>query len=302
MQERRGSLTPPPRAVYNPARTGEEGDNVVGSTIGGYVVDQELGGGSTAYVYRAHRMDNGLTVAIKVLHTYLVKNTTIVERFRREAEVIAALQHPHIVVFYEYIEDGDRFCYVMEYLDTYTLETVLERKRRVPITIAVPIACELCDALAYAHSRDIVHRDIKPSNLFIAPDKGLILSDFGLAKPLGDAPITAVGTKMMGTPHFMAPEQVLGEETTPRTDLYQVGLILFQMLTGDLPFRDESHFKAIMARTLGGPEYADEHLRLVPGPLRTFIDRACKVDPAERYGSAIEMRRVLSEIYDCMMV
>ena len=268
---------------------------MLGQTVGKYLFQEELGGGSTAYVYKGIQTDTNRVVAIKMLHTYLLKNSTIVERFRRESKVIERLKHPHIIEFLDYFEDEDHFLYVMEYLKTYTLEDVLNKKKRLPANLALPILCELCEALSYAHALDIVHRDIKPSNLFIARDKGLILSDFGLAKPMGDAPITAVGSKMMGTPHFMAPEQVMGGETDVRTDIYQVGLIIFQTLTGDLPFRDKSHFKAIMLRVNNGPMYAPEHDQYISPRLRAIIDKATAQNPAQRYQTAEDMRVALSQ-------
>jgi len=268
---------------------------VIGTTIGRYLFQEELGGGSTAFVYKGVQTDSHRVVAIKMLHTYLIKNSTLVERFRRESKVIARLKHPHIIEFIDYFEDSEHFLYVMEFLPTYTLEDILKKKKRLPTNLALPIICELCDALAYAHALEIVHRDIKPSNLFVARDKGLILSDFGLAKPMGDAPITAVGSKMMGTPHYMAPEQVVGSDTDARTDIYQVGLILFQTLTGDLAFRDPSHFKAIMLRTQGGPMYDPAHDALVSPRLRAIIDKATRVNPAERYATATDMQQALQQ-------
>ena len=266
---------------------------MIGKTVGKYLFQEELGGGSTAYVYKGLDQELNRVVAIKMLHTYLIKNSTIVERFRRESKVIQRLKHPHIIEFIDYHEDEDNFLYVMEYLKTYTLEDVLEKKKRLPKKLAIPILSELCDALSYAHALDIVHRDVKPSNLFVARNRGLILSDFGLAKPMGDAPITAVGSKMMGTPHFMAPEQVFGGETDARTDIYQTGLIVFKTLTGDLPFNDKSHFKAIMLRTQRGPMYQEQHSPFLSPRLRAIIDKACKIQPEQRYQTAEELKDAL---------
>jgi serine/threonine protein kinase len=267
----------------------------IGEQVGRYLIQAELGGGSTAYVYKGLDTQTNRTVAVKVLHTYLVKNSTIVERFRREAEVIAKLQHPHVVTMLDYYEDAEHFLYVMEYLDTYTVEDVLKKKGKLPAHLALPVVADLCDALVYAHSFKIIHRDIKPSNLFIARGKGVILSDFGLAKPLEDAPITAVGSKMMGTPHYMAPEQVTGGQTDERTDLYQAGLILYQLVTGGLPFQDKSHFKAIMMRIEREAEFSPEQQAQIPEAVRALCLKALRRSPAERYQNALEMRRAVAD-------
>lgn len=268
---------------------------ILNKTIGKYLIKEELGGGSTAYVYKGLDTTTHRPVAVKVLHEYLRKNSTIVERFRREAKIIARLRHPNIIEFIDYFEDEEHFLYVMEYLSTYTLEDILEKKGRLPVRLAIPIMEELCDALSYAHALKIVHRDLKPSNLFISRDRGLLLSDFGLAKPLTDAPITTVGSKMMGTPHFMAPEQVNGDETTYRTDIYQVGLIIYQTITGDLPFQSESHFEAIMARTQRLPVFTEEQKKIVHPRLQAIIHKATAVAPEDRYSEAIELKQALEE-------
>ena len=268
---------------------------ILNKTIGKYLIREELGGGSTAYVYKGIDTTTQRIVAVKILHEYLRKNSTIVERFRREAKVIARLSHPNIIEFIDYYEDEEHFLYVMEFLATYTLEDILDKKQRLPVRLAIPIMEELCDALSYAHALKIVHRDLKPSNLFISRDRGLLLSDFGLAKPLSDAPITTVGSKMMGTPHFMSPEQVNGDETTFRTDIYQVGLIIFQTITGDLPFSGDNHFEAIMARTQRLPIFTKEQKQLVPPRIQTIILKATAVDPKDRYSEAIELKEALEE-------
>lgn len=268
-------------------------EELIGKTIGRYRIEEALGGGSTAFVYKGIHIESGLYVAIKLLHSYLVRNTTIVERFRRESKVIAKLKHPNIVTFYDYYEDGERFFYVMEYLETVTVEDILEKKGLIPLDLALTISLFLCKALEYAHQHRIIHRDIKPSNLFISKDVGVILSDFGLAKPLDSEPITDAGSQMMGTPNFMAPEQVLGHETTWRTDIYQVGVMLYHMITGKLPFEAETPFLRIMRRTEEPIRFNSEQARQFPEAVGAFIEKATQIDPGGRFASAEETRAAI---------
>ncbi len=243
-----------------------------------------------ALVYRGVDLLTGETVAIKILHPYLRKNTKILERFKREVAVIAMLCHPNIITFYEYHEDEEYFLYVMEYLETFTLEDVLKHRGAIPLEAALKVLHQLCMALSYAHRRNVIHRDVKPSNLFVTHDRGIILSDFGLAKTLAATPITSVGSQMMGTPFYMSPEQVLGEETDWRTDIYQVGILAYQMLVGELPFKDQSHFKTIMMRTEQDLRAPPEE---VPSQLARIIERCGKRDKRKRYQSMDEILEAL---------
>jgi serine/threonine-protein kinase len=263
---------------------------VIGSKLGKYVIEAELGGGSMANVYKGSDPATGRIFALKVLHPFFAENATMVERFRRESLAIRELESPHIIEFYDYFAAGETFVYVMEYLAAKTLEEILEKKKRIPGAAALAIVSQLCRALACAHAKKIIHRDIKPSNIFLLKARGLVLSDFGLAKPMDAAQLTVAGS-MMGTPHFMAPEQVMGADTDERTDIYQTGLLLYHIVTGDLPFYDKTAFEQITARSLEQPSYDLQRHGQVPEQIRQIVDRATQIRCEQRYGSVQEMAR-----------
>lgn len=264
-----------------------------GTQIAGYVVGEEIGAGSMATVYRA-RDPEGRTVAIKVFHEFLRDSPRMLQRFQRESRLLATLRHPKVIGFRGYFDTPQALFYAMDYVHAPTVEDLLEGGPLAPAVRHV-VARDMLEALAYAHGEAVVHRDLKPSNLFFdAPGDRALLGDFGLAKSLLDTPITAAGTKMMGTPNYMAPEQVDGEDTTVRTDVYQAGLLLYELATGELAFQDRSPFVAITLRCK-----QDVPLETGPGAAiepawKALIRRACARDPQKRYPSAVEMMAALT--------
>ena len=262
---------------------------MIGETVGKYQVLAELGSGAMANVYKVEEQPSKAQFAMKVLHPFLNESKSIVERFRRESKVIAALRHDHIVKFIDYVEEGETFAFIMELIDAPTLEEILIDTERVPEKFAVSLIIQLCSALQLAHSFHIIHRDIKPSNIFVAQGRGVILTDFGFAKPLFGKALTVDGAKLMGTPFYMSPEQVTGEPTDPRTDVYQTGLLLYQLVTGRVPFANKSTFEAITARTKEQPEFTAEDKILISEELVRRVLKATEVAPAARYQSAQEM-------------
>ena len=210
---------------------------MIGQSIGSYQVIEELGSGAMANVYKVEYEKTKALYAMKVLHPFLNESKTIVERFRQESKVIAALHHEHIVAFIDYLEEGETFAFIMELIEAPTLEEILLDAQRVPEKFAVSLIMQLCSALHFAHSCNIIHRDIKPSNIFVAKGRGVILTDFGFAKPLFGTALTVDGAKLMGTPYYMSPEQVKGFPTDCRTDVYQTGLLFYQLVTGSSSLR-----------------------------------------------------------------
>jgi serine/threonine-protein kinase len=259
-----------------------------GSQLAGYVVGEEVGAGSMATVYRAQDPE-GRVVALKVFHEFLRDSPRMLRRFERESRLLSTLRHPKVIGFRGYFDTPEALFYAMDFVRAPTVEALLEDGPLPPEARRV-VARDMLVALAHAHQQAIIHRDLKPSNLFYDVAAGeALLSDFGLAKSLLDVPITAAGTKMMGTPNYMAPEQVDGGETTVRTDVYQAGLVLFELATGLLAFRAPSPFLAITLR-------CKEDVPLDEGPgaeiedgWRAVIRRACAREPEARYPSATEM-------------
>lgn len=262
--------------------------SMIGRSLAGFEILEDLGGGSMAAVYKARDAEGGLVV-LKVLHGFLSGNPRVVARFRREGELLEALVHPNIIAFRGRFEAGGQLIYAMEFLHHRTVEQLLKEHHRLPVRVATRVVADVAAALAHAHARRVIHRDLKPSNIFYVEATGrAILSDFGLAKPLDEVPITADGSRMMGTPHYMAPEQVLGDPTTPRTDIYQLGLVLFEMVTGRRPFEGKDMFKTIMVRCEQDVNFTPAELTALPRRLCDVVLKATRRRPEERYSDAAE--------------
>lgn len=265
---------------------------LTGSEVAGYRVGPEVGAGSMATVYRAEDAE-GRRVALKVFHEFLRDSPRMLQRFQRESRLLAQLRHPQVIRFRGYFETPAALFYAMDFVEAPTVEELLEAGP-LPPEARRAIARDMLRALAYAHEQAVVHRDLKPSNLFYDAGRDeALLSDFGLAKNLFDTPITAAGTKMMGTPNYMAPEQVEGAETTVRTDIYQAGLVLYELATGERPFQAASPFLSITLRCEQDVPLEAGPGAAIPPAWKALIRRACARDPARRYSSATEMLAAL---------
>lgn len=268
--------------------------------IGKYEVIERLGRGGMAEVYRAYHSNLDRYVAIKVLHAFLADDPEFKSRFEREAQNVAKLRHPNIVQVYdfEYDAEGESYYMVMELIDGVTLKDKLaknaERGELLPIQEVLRIVREAASALAYAHSRSMIHRDVKPANLMIeSHDNRLVLTDFGIAKIVTGAQFTASGG-MVGTPAYMAPEQGLGEAGDERSDLYSLGIILFQLLTGRLPYDAETPL-AIILKHLNTPTPLARALNpSIPEALENLVQKAIAKEPQDRYQNALELINDLS--------
>ncbi|MEO8608840.1 MAG: protein kinase, partial [Chloroflexota bacterium] len=233
-------------------------------------------------------------VAIKVLHAFLADDPEFKSRFEREAQNVAKLRHNHIVQVYdfEYDQPGDSYYMVMELVDGQTLKERLTdisgQGQLLPLEESLRIVREAASALAYAHSRNMIHRDVKPANLMLDHDSRIVLTDFGIAKIVTGAQFTASGG-MVGTPAYMAPEQGLGEAGDERSDLYSLGVILFQLVTGGLPYDAETPL-AIILKHLNSPIPSPLKLNPnLPEAVDAFIMKAIAKEPQDRYQTANEM-------------
>ncbi len=223
--------------------------NLVGKMIGGYELVEAIGAGSLAVVYRAHQPNLDRWVAVKVLH---FKGQTSLVRFKREAKAIALLRHQNILIVNEYGEDGEWPYIVMECIEGGTLK---DRLSDGPLdwVKAVKLIIPIAEALHYAHNQGIVHRDIKPSNILMARPDWPLLADFGMVKLTdSEEELTMVGA-VVGTPSYIAPEQARGAEIDHRVDMYALGVILFEMVTGRLPFDYENVHKVLLAHIADPP-------------------------------------------------
>ena len=215
---------------------------LIGRTLGRYLIARELGRGGMAVVYEVKAQ--GQRFAIKVLPTSLLTDRLAIDRFDREAKTQASLNHPNIIRVFETGADREFHYFVMELIDGRTLETLLREKGRLAPTEALRIAAEVAEALAYAHEHKVIHRDIKPGNILLSGEDRVTVTDFGLVR-LVEAPRLTQTGQVMGTPLYMSPEQARGERVDERSDLFSLGVVLYEMVTGETPFEADSNLKII---------------------------------------------------------
>src|SRR5574341_1100330 len=261
-----------------------------------YDVQQEVGQGGMATVYLAQDLRHHRPVALKVLHPHLALSLGP-DRFLREIQIAARLQHPHIVPLYDSGRAGDFLYYVMPYVEGESLRQRLQREGRLPIEDALAIARAVAAALDYAHRQHVVHRDIKPENVMLHEGEAVV-TDFGIAKAVTAAAgdnLTQTGTAV-GTPAYMSPEQAGGEaELDGRSDIYSLGCVMFEMLGGAAPFTGPTA-QAIIARlfTEPVPPLSERH-QGVPDWLDQAVLRSLAKTPAERYGTAAQFAQALTQ-------
>ncbi|QDT56359.1 Serine/threonine-protein kinase StkP [Caulifigura coniformis] len=255
---------------------------------------EQIGEGGMGVVYRARYVVNNLEVAVKMLPAD-VTDPIVLARFERELEVLKSLKHPNIVrCFGGLCEDKGRF-YAMELVTGGTLESELQRRGRISWEMVINYGEQICKALAAAHTKGVVHRDIKPSNFLVTPEGQLKLSDFGLATMQASRKITQAG-KTAGTFLYMAPEQIRGQEVTPRTDLYALGCMFFELLTGKPPFIGETPAATLHMHLKDVPPRVAPTVLDCPPMLDDLIGRLMEKDPARRPGSAEEVAYTLHAI------
>jgi serine/threonine-protein kinase len=265
--------------------------------IGRYRIQETLGKGGMGVVYRARDPELERDVAIKVVLAWAQYDEEAMARFDREAKVVAQLQHPHIVTVFDAGRTDDGLPYfVMEYLKGTDLSETLGLAGALPPSRALRYAIQVCEGLAYAHARDIVHRDMKPANLLITPDDNVKIVDFGIAR-ITDSRLTGTGVSM-GTPLFMAPEQVAGMPVDQRADIFAMGSVIYAMLTGRSPF-DAPTMGAICTKIEkeDPPPLAEHGVRVSPR-LEAALRRALEKDPDRRYQSAQALADDLHAIHD----
>jgi serine/threonine-protein kinase len=277
--------------------------NVTGEVIADrYELEKLVGTGGMSNVYCAHDRLLERKVALKVLHPHYTEDEEYVARFRHEARAVAQLSHPHIVTVIDRGEDDGQQFIVFEYVDGENLKQLVERSGPLPPRRAVELALEIADALAFAHEHGLVHRDVKPQNVLLTPDGAAKVTDFGIARSLDvEHGVTQTGT-VLGTSNYLSPEQAGGKPTTPSTDVYSLGVVLYELLTGEVPFAGENFVAVAMKHINEPPPDVLEKRPDVSLRLAAAVDRALAKDPAERFGSmdqfAWELRQCLAELGD----
>ncbi len=272
---------------------GETVRSLIGQQLGDYVLEAELGSGSMGAVYRATYLPQRTTVAIKVLLDELASDVSFITRFIREARVISSLDHPNIVRVYDAGRQGEYIYFVMEYFPGATAGQMLRERQRLPLETVVEIAAQTADALAYAHREGrLVHRDIKPDNLLVNERCRVKVLDFGLARIEGARSITVAGT-VVGSLYYVAPEQLLGRTLDGRTDVYALGVTMYEMLTGQRPYRGQTLTEMSDAILMGTAAPPSRLAPSAPPEIEQIIGRAMARDLDYRYRDAGELYRDL---------
>lgn len=270
--------------------------NLVGQQLGPYEIKEMVGQGGMASVYKAYHPATDRFVAVKVMLPNMAVDETFVKRFQREAQFVASLQHIHILQVFDYGEQDGIAYLVMPYLPGNTLADKI-RDNPLDVKEAVRIFRQLAQALDYAHERGLLHRDIKPSNIMLDESGNALLADFGLTKMIdasGISQLTADST-VVGTPAYMSPEQGQGIDLTPASDLYSLGVVLYEMLTGDVPFTAETPVAVVFKHVSEAPPSIQMHNAEVPDAIAAIVDKALAKNPADRYPTAMVMVNALEK-------
>lgn len=274
-----------------------------------YELGDRLGSGGMSTVYQAKDSVLERTVAIKILADHLSDDDKFVARFRREALAVARLIHPNIVQVYDTGVDSERHYIVMEYVEGRSVAQLLQRQGRLGPQVAVAVGIQSCAGLEYAHRQDIIHRDVKPGNLMViggpagaaiesdahdppTDEMTVKLTDFGIARAAAQTRLTQVGS-VVGTAAYLAPEQARGDEATPASDVYALGVVIYQMLTARLPWEGSNLAELAMRRESESPLPPSSYDPSVPEELSTAVLRALEGDAAQRYSSAKELSAAL---------
>lgn len=267
---------------------------MIDKIVGNYRIVERLGDGGMGSVYRAVDRMLDREVAIKVLRPELARQASLVERFRQEAIALARLSHPHIATLHGLEEHDGQLLMIMEYVRGETLEAIVQRSGRV----AWARACELCiavlDALDHAHDKGVVHRDIKPANVMLSNSGVVKVMDFGIARMLGRSRQTQFG-HAVGTPMYMAPEQLRGQEVDGRTDLYAVGAVLFELVTGRMAFEADSDYSLMMKKLNEAPIAPSSYVRDVPSRIDDIVMKAMETQPDQRFPNAVAFAQELED-------
>jgi len=266
---------------------------MIGHTLSGrYELLARVGGGGMALVYKARDLLLNRFVAVKVLRQQFTHDDEFVKRFRREAQAAASLSHPNIVSIYDVGQVEDTYYIVMEYIDGANLNEIIRDRAPLQPDEAVRITSQICDALDHAHHNQIIHRDIKPHNILIGNNGRVKVTDFGIARAVTSSTITQTGS-VVGSVHYFSPEHAKGVATGEKSDIYSLGIVLYQMLTGRLPFLGESPI-SVALKHLQEPFEAPRDVNpYIPQSVENIILKAMRKNPLERYQSATEMLRDL---------
>jgi serine/threonine protein kinase len=267
---------------------------MIGGMVGSYKITEMIGEGGMGAVYKGIDVMLEREVAIKVLRPELSRQPNLVERFRSEAVTLAKLNHPNIATLYSFLRHGDDFFMVMEFVRGETLDNHLRTVGAMPVHHAVRLFCRALEGIEHAHQMGIIHRDIKPANMMLTTAGSIKVMDFGIARVLGTSRMTRTG-HLVGTIEYMSPEQVKGEETDARSDIYSLGMLLYEMLTGRLPFNSSSEYELMRSQIEEPPRPPTAFAPQISIPIEQTIMRALAKRPDARIQTARQFRASLEQ-------
>jgi tRNA A-37 threonylcarbamoyl transferase component Bud32 len=265
---------------------------MIGSVVGSYKIIDKIGEGGMGAVFKGVDLMLEREVAIKMLRPELARQPNVVERFRTEAVTLAKLNHPNVATLHSFFRQGEDFFMVMEFVRGQTLDDVIRAQGAMQCNQAIQLFCMALEGIDHAHKMGIVHRDIKPANMMLTETGSIKVMDFGIARVLGTDRLTKAG-HLIGTVEYMSPEQVRGEETDARSDIYSLGILLYEMLTGRVPFNSTSEYELMRCQIEDAPTPPRVHGPHIPLPVEQAIMRSLAKKREARYQSASEFRAML---------
>jgi serine/threonine protein kinase len=258
-----------------------------------YQLLEQLGSGGMSNVFRARDLMLERSVAIKVLHEEYSNDSSFQQRFRQEARAAANLSHPNIVTVHDFGLDHGQLFIVMEYIPGKDLKTLLRQRGRFPVEEAIPLMVQACAGIGYAHRAGLVHCDIKPHNMIVTPDARLKVMDFGIARALSTIMPDERADVVWGSPQYFSPEQAAGEAPSPASDVYSLGIVLYEVLTGALPFVAPTPEELARMHLQASPIPPSEYVPDIPSALEEIVLKVLAKEPSARYRTADQLGRVL---------
>lgn len=263
-----------------------------------YELIERVGSGGMAIVFKAQDRALGRIVAIKMLQENLTSDAGFLLRFQHEAHAAANLTHPNIVTVHDIGQDGYRHYIVMEYIEGYTLKQLIRQYNEVgqffPTDRLLDLSIQICGGIGYAHRANLVHCDVKPQNILVTQDERVKVADFGIARAMSQATQQQQMSQVWGTPQYFSPEQAAGEAPTPASDVYSIGVMMFEMLTGRLPFQAESHTGLALKHIQEQPPATSVYNPAAPKQLEQIVNKLLAKEPSGRYRTAGQLGRILS--------